>query len=887
MSYVESIATQQIATACVFCSRPLVDADSVERGCGPDCADKYGRDDDPGPINELKIAAGLDAAPEPMQTDLRKHVDQGDLQRAVQRAIWHAAVAAEYGGPGAREAIAAAHTVAQGAGYYRTANQIAKMHIARAGIKLVRLDGKRVAVVTPYNPAFVAAIKNVPGRQFTRVPEAAWIVPEARLPEAINALAVGFPGYMAFGTDDNLFAIPLQPVALPPPVTQPAGAPEFETQETGPKRPKILSDLKKGDIVVDPRGHQREVGWIGEKGGDPRVGLRIEGQRGYEFFSYSEVNYLPEKSLAALERGEKAEHAADARAAGATPEPELPKVERQIPAEMYPFQIDGVRWMDAVGSGILADDMGLGKTLQSIIVLDAPALVVCPATLRVNWAREVGRWRPELSTQILQGTKPVPPGDMQADVVIVNYDIVSKHYPSLSQRKWNTLVVDEAQAIKTLRMKKDRKTHDVTYEGSARAVTVAQLGRAARRRLLLTGTPILNRTCELWPLLHVVNPSVWGNFFQFAQRYCAAFKGRFGWDFSGSSNEEELHEKLAGKLMLRRMKTEVMKDFPEKSRESISVPLSDAAAEIYHRAAKAFLDWVKGEGALEADDQPTLRLGARGEAVLELQSLLGMDAKRLDARGLFDEQTERKVMELQAAQRLPVDGVVAGSTWSVLLADAAFKRAKRAETLTKMTALRRLAAEGKVEAALEWIQTHHESTGRPLVVMGHHASALDPLVAACREAKLRTGTILGSDAQAVRQKHIDAFQAGELDVIVCSIMAAGVGITLTAAQEMLFIERMWRPSDLVQAEDREWRIGQKNAVQITYMDGAGTIDAAIATLLKDKVSTIAAVIDGKALSEEEAMAEVMGTLFRQLQANPRGTQGEIWPAFNWVDPADG
>jgi SWI/SNF-related matrix-associated actin-dependent regulator 1 of chromatin subfamily A len=833
MSYENSIATKQVASQCIFCKRPLVDAESVERGCGPECAQKYMRFADPGPVDVNKIEVALAAAPETFRKDVAKYLSQDDLKQAVQRAIWHAAVAAEYGGEGSREVIASAHTLAQGAGYDVVARQIAKMHIAQSGIKLVQV-GNNVAVVTPYNQAFVSAIKNVPGRRFTRDPEPGWIVPEDRIPEAINALAAAFPGRMAFGLDGNLFAIPMQPVALPPPVTKPAGPPTHETQETGPKRPKVLTDLKKGDIVVDPRGKQREVGWIGEKSGDPRVGLRIEGQRGFEFFSYSDVSYLSDAELTKLESKEKAEHQHDAREAGAKPEPELPRVERMIPDTMFPFQVDGVRWMDEVRSGLLGDDMGLGKTFQSIIALDAPALVICPATIRTNWAREIGKWRPELSTQIISGEKPIDLKEIQASVVIVNYDILPKHLAVLKQFQWQTLILDEAHYIKTLKLKKDKATKQTVYSGSKRAAAAAELGVYAKRRFLLTGTPVLNRPQELWPLLYVISPKDWPSFFEFGKRYCAGYKGRWGWDFTGSSNEEELHERLKGKYMLRRMKTEVLKDLPEKRRDSIVVVLSEAKAKEYHKAAREFLEWVAQEAGVRAKDLPEHE---RYEAVQD-----------------------------------------------------ALDRVDKAEALTKMTALRRLSAEGKVEAAMEWIAEHHESTGRPLVVMGHHKTALEPLLEACQAANMRVGNILGGDSHPARQRHIDAFQAGELDVIICSVLAAGVGITLTAASEMLFIERAWRPSDLVQAEDRIYRIGTKNAVQITYMDGEGTVDSAIATLLRDKVSTIAAIIDGKAMSEDEAMAAVMGSLFQAVgvRKNPGrgGVQEEIWPAFNWMDPGE-
>ena len=98
MSYETAIHTKQMASACIFCKRPLIDAESIERGCGPDCADKYGIDAQVGPVDERKLEVGLALAPEKMRLDVGKHLRQGEYQAAVQRAIWHAAVGAEYGG---------------------------------------------------------------------------------------------------------------------------------------------------------------------------------------------------------------------------------------------------------------------------------------------------------------------------------------------------------------------------------------------------------------------------------------------------------------------------------------------------------------------------------------------------------------------------------------------------------------------------------------------------------------------------------------------------------------------------------------------------------------------------------------------------------------------
>ena len=125
--------------------------------------------------------------------------------------------------------------------------------------------------------------------------------------------------------------------------------------------------------------------------------------------------------------------------------------------------------------------------------------------------------------------------------------------------------------------------------------------------------------------------------------------------------------------------------------------------------------------------------------------------------------------------------------------------------------------------------------------------------------KIRHESFVGGLSATRRQEIVDSFQRGEIDVLFYSIDIA-TGVTLTRSQDMFFVERNWRPADQLQAEDRCHRIGQKNELTITYYDGEGTMDAAMALLLADKVATAAAVVDGANLSEEEALQVVLGEM---------------------------
>jgi SWI/SNF-related matrix-associated actin-dependent regulator 1 of chromatin subfamily A len=223
-----------------------------------------------------------------------------------------------------------------------------------------------------------------------------------------------------------------------------------------------------------------------------------------------------------------------------------------------------------------------------------------------------------------------------------------------------------------------------------------------------------------------------------------------------------------------------------------------------------------------------------------------------------------------------------------------------------MTALRKLAAIGKVQAATQWIGEFLDSTARPLVVMSWHNEVHQAIAAAVDEMnalvgtndqvvyrKIRYGFVTGEQSFAQRQKTIDQFQAGELDLCIYGIPLA-TGTTLTRAQDVVFVERAWRPADLVQAEDRIHRIGQKNDCLVTYLDAVGTIDASIAALLADKVATAAGVIDGEDLSDADAASRVLGDLFkaddsakptkRTSRTKTTKNPARETIAYNWDEP---
>lgn len=228
----------------------------------------------------------------------------------------------------------------------------------------------------------------------------------------------------------------------------------------------------------------------------------------------------------------------------------------------YDHQYTAAKFLLEKRKAILADEMGGGKTLSSIMAaysLPTPRLVVSPASLKLNWAKEIRMV--DLDGKIhLVRDKGI---DANADWNIINYDILEKYFKELDRVNWKVIIFDEAHYMKA-----------VTNGGkpdSKRAKHGLKLGLKAPYVFSLTGTPITNRPKDIFNLLRLSDHILSRNFFNFALNYCGATHNGWGWDFSGSSNEDELHEKIKP-YMLRRLKKDML-DLPKKIRRFIPVEI--------------------------------------------------------------------------------------------------------------------------------------------------------------------------------------------------------------------------------------------------------------------------------------------------------------------------
>jgi SWI/SNF-related matrix-associated actin-dependent regulator of chromatin subfamily A-like protein 1 len=274
---------------------------------------------------------------------------------------------------------------------------------------------------------------------------------------------------------------------------------------------------------------------------------------------------------------------------------------------LFPFQQKGVAFIEAKnGRALIADEMGLGKTVQALAWLDIkpekrPVIIVVPASLKLNWAKEAQKWMPNTKpkVQILSGSTTNIP--IIGELIIINYDILHAWVDVLLGIRPQVLVLDEAHYFKNNTAKRTK--------------AVKKLGKHIKHVIALSGTPIVNRPVEIWNAVQLIDASVFGrNFMAFARRYCAAKYNGFGWDFNGASNTQELHKKLTDSIMIRRQKYEVLTDLPDKIYASVPIALDNEKE--YRYAENDFIEFIRQYKGAEAAAR-----ASAAEALAEIEGL--------------------------------------------------------------------------------------------------------------------------------------------------------------------------------------------------------------------------------------------------------------------------
>ena len=540
--------------------------------------------------------------------------------------------------------------------------------------------------------------------------------------------------------------------------------------------------------------------------------------------------------------------------------------------ELYPFQRAGVEYAVAAERCFIADQMGLGKTVEALATIWVkkafPAIVVCPASVKYNWALETLKWLPDIKVGMVQSKQFYRVhrlGDGRAylekdrhnlpgayDIIIINYDLLKprphtwechtgyvnnkgkeykigdiiiepisgwnkdaktlakQHFEPDGYGESKNGIIEKFLKIKPQALIMD-ESHFCKNFKSQRAKGVTQLSKGIEMRLALSGTPLLNRPSELISQLTILGRlEDMGGFWGFAERYCAAHRGRFGMDMSGSQNLEELNNMMRRICYIRRTKPQVLPELPPKQRSDVMLDLDNRKE--YNEARDDLVKWLKENAKLESDF---------------LESIAN------------ESEDDQKI--LTSDYRVTAEA-----------------KAARALQLVRIEHLKQLAAKGKMVMAIKWIENFLEGDQK-LVVFATHIDIQKMLI----EKFTGSAHILGEDSSEKRQQNIEKFQKDEnCQLIVCSLKAGGVGITLTAASDVVFLELGWTPADHSQAEDRCHRIGQEDNVMAWYLLANDSIDMDITELINEKRVVVDAATEGGGSVPEQM--SIMNDLIKRL-----------------------
>ncbi|PRY50213.1 helicase-like protein [Geodermatophilus tzadiensis] len=444
---------------------------------------------------------------------------------------------------------------------------------------------------------------------------------------------------------------------------------------------------------------------------------------------------------------------------------------------------------------LLADEPGLGKTAQALLAAEAagahPLLVVVPNVVKTNWAREAARWTPHRRATVVQGDGETVDGF--ADVVVVNYEVLDRHVGWLGDFGFRGIVVDEAHFIKNKGSQRSRHVLELS----------ARLRSLGRRPLLmaLTGTPLINDVEDF----------------------------RAIWQFLGWTDDDAPLGELLDAL------------------EDTGLTPADRGFSAAARQCVIDLGIVRRRKADVAADIPARRIA---DLPVELDGPVGRSirAAERDLVRRMVAQYETALAARSSGTATEVEGIDAELVRRVArseLKDAA------ASTGENVFATMRRIGRAKAGLAADYAAQLARSAGK-VVFFAKHVDVMDAAEEALARQGVRFSSIRGDQTPKVRQANVDAFTSDpDVAVAVCSLTAAGVGLNLQVASNVVLAELSWTDAEQTQAIDRSHRIGQTEPVTAWRIIAAQTIDARVAELVDSKAGLAARALDG---SDEPAGA---------------------------------
>nr|XP_033799589.1 TATA-binding protein-associated factor 172 isoform X2 [Geotrypetes seraphini] len=534
------------------------------------------------------------------------------------------------------------------------------------------------------------------------------------------------------------------------------------------------------------------------------------------------------------------------------------KIPVPIKAELRNYQQDGINWLAFLNKyklhGILCDDMGLGKTLQSICILAGdhclraqeyaktksadnvplPSLVVCPPTLTGHWVDEVGKFCSKEYLSPLHYTgPPTERSRLQHQVkrhnlIVASYDVVRNDIDFFRNIKFNYCILDEGHVIKNGKTKLSKAVKQLT----------------ANYRIILSGTPIQNNVLELWSLFDFLMPGFLGTERQFAARYGKPILASR--DARSSSREQEagvlameaLHRQVLP-FLLRRMKEDVLQDLPPKIIQDYYCILSPLQVQLYEdfakSRAKCDIDETVSTTSLTENDQPKLKAtGHVFQALQYLRKLCNHPALVLTTQ----HPEYKRITEQLTAQNSSLRDI---------------QHAPKLSALKQLLLDCGLSYGGASENGTEAVVAQHR-----LLIFCQLKSMLDIVEYDLLKPHLPSVTYLrldGSIPAGQRHSIVARFNNDpSIDVLLLTTHVGGLGLNLTGADTVVFVEHDWNPMRDLQAMDRAHRIGQKRVVNVYRLITRGTLEEKIMGLQKFKMSIANTII-----SQENASLQSMGT----------------------------
>ncbi|KAK8520084.1 hypothetical protein V6N13_031448 [Hibiscus sabdariffa] len=552
------------------------------------------------------------------------------------------------------------------------------------------------------------------------------------------------------------------------------------------------------------------------------------------------------------------------------------KLFTELKVTLRRYQQEGINWLAFLKRfklhGILCDDMGLGKTLQASAIVASdiaecrasnknsephPSLIVCPSTLVGHWAFEIEKFIDASLMSTLQYVGSVQ--DRVAlreqfdkhNVVITSYDVVRKDADYLAQYLWNYCILDEGHIIKSAKSK----------------ITLAVKQLKAQHRLILSGTPIQNNIMDLWSLFDFLMPGFLGTERQFQATYgkpllaardpkCSAKDAE-----AGALAMEALHKQVMP-FLLRRTKDEVLSDLPEKIIQDRYCDLSPVQLILYEQFSGSHVKHeissiVKTDDSADAAGGKQTSPKASTHVFQALQYLLKLCSHPLLVVG----EKVPESLSLQLPELFPSSSDI-------------ISELHKLHHSPKLVALQEILEEcgiGVDTSASDGAATVGQHR---VLIFAQHKALLDIIEKDLFQTHMKSVTYLRLDGSVEAEKRFDIVKAFNsdptIDALLLTTHVGGLGLNLTSADTLVFMEHDWNPMRDHQAMDRAHRLGQRKVVNVHRLIMRGTLEEKVMSLQRFKLSVANAIINAENASLKTMNTDQLLDLFASAETSKKG-----------------